>query len=341
MGAAGRYAELSAAARSFKAELIRPSQAERLIEAGSLSEIVGMMTEGRITHAEGTDTGVVEAFLTQRVTELARRLAGYAPQDSRSLIKLFATHYELDCVKVILGSITDHIQPEQALEHFVPVGKFTEERCKELIEARNLSRVIEMIDDSSMKLALAQGLTAEKGAMAAVARIDQYYYTRLWSSTNLPDPLDAQSARGLIGEFIDQLNILLAFRARLMNLDARSTLDLMIPVNYALGRSLNELAESTSTQNVLRVIEKTPYSKALQGSSLSDGIGASVERALSRAHAISCLNSFAGSPFNVGLALALLFLKNYELRDLFAILNGRANNAPLERVLDSLILRVS
>ena len=83
MGSAGRYAELSSAVRSFKAELIRPSQIERLVEAGSFSEIVAMLTGGRITYAEGADASVVEAFLTQRVTELARRLAAYAPQDSR------------------------------------------------------------------------------------------------------------------------------------------------------------------------------------------------------------------------------------------------------------------
>jgi vacuolar-type H+-ATPase subunit C/Vma6 len=53
------------------------------------------------------------------------------------------------------------------------------------------------------------------------------------------------------------------------------------------------------------------------------------------------LNAFAGSPFNVGLALAFLFLKNYELRDLFSLINAKANSVPAERVLDSLILRKS
>lgn len=341
MTGAGRYAELAAAVRSFKAELIRPSQIERFVEAGSLSEIVGLLTKGGIAYAEGTDLNAVEVFLTQRVTELAKRLAAYAPHDSRSLIKLFSTWYELECVKVIIRSITDQIQPEEALRHLVPAGKFTEERCKELIEARNLNRVIEMIDDEALQAFLAPRLTAERSGITAVFAVDQYHYTRLWNASNLPDPLDAQSARGLIGELIDHLNILLAFRARLIGLDARSTSDLMIPVNYALGHSLNELAESTNTHSLMRVLEKTRYAKAFQGPGLSDGSAAGVERALNRSHAITCLNAFAGSPFNVGLALALLFLKNYELRDLFSIINGKANNAPMDRVLDSLILRVS
>ncbi len=341
MAGAGRYAELAAAVRSFKGELIRPNQIERFVEAGSLSEIVGLLTGGKLTYAEGTDSIAVEVFLTQRVMELAKRVAAYAPSDSRALLKLFSTSYELECMKVIVRSIADQIPPEEALRHLVPAGKFTEDRCKELIESRNLNRVVEMIDDASLRQFIAPRLTAERSGIAAVSAIDQYYYTRLWNASNLPDPLDAQSARGLIGEFIDNLNILLSFRARLIGLDARSTSDLMIPVNYALGHSLSELAESTSTQNIMRVLEKTPYAKAFQGSGLSDGRGASVERALNRNHAATCLNAFAGSPFNVGLALALLFLKSYELHDLFSIINGKANNVPMEHVLNSLILRIS
>jgi len=63
-----------------------------------------------------------------------------------------------------------------------------------------------------------------------------------------------------------------------------------------------------------------------------------VEFALNRSHAKACVNVFAGSPFNVGLALAFLFLKNYELRDLFGLINAKMNNVPSERTLESLVL---
>lgn len=341
MGGAGRYAELASAVRSFKAELIRPSQIERLVEAGSLSETVGLLTGGRVAYVEGVDSNAVEVYLTQRVIKLAETLAAYAPYDSRSLIKLFSAWHELQCLKVIIGSIAAQTRPEEALRHLVPLGKFTEERCKELLEARNLSRVVEMIHDDGLKHFLAPRLTSEKSGIAALSAIDQFYYVRLWNASNLPDPLDAQSARGLIGEFIDHQNILMAFRGRLMGLDARSISDLMIPVNYALAHSFSELAESTSTQNLMRTLEKTPYVKAFQGRGLIYGSGSTIDRALNRSHAASCLNAFAGSPFNVGLAVAFLFLKNYELRDLFSIVNGKANNASMDHVLDSLILRAS
>jgi vacuolar-type H+-ATPase subunit C/Vma6 len=341
MTGAGRYAELAAAVRSFKAELIQPDQIERLVEAGTLSETVSMLTHGRLTSSDSSDLFSVEAYLTQSAVELAKRLVSYAPHDSRALIKLFSTGYELACAKEVLRSIADQVDPEEALRHLVPAGRFTVERCKELIEARNPNRVIDSLDDEGLRRFVAPRLTIERGGMAAVSAIDQYYYVRLWAASNLPDPLDAQTARRLIGELVDHLNIMLAFRARLVGLDGRSATDLMIPLNYGLGRAMSELAEANNLQNLMRILEKTPYARALETLTgvAGDGSLARVELALNRSHAVSCRNMFAGSPFNVGLALAFLFLKNYELHDLFAIINAKANKVPTDRVMKSLILQ--
>jgi vacuolar-type H+-ATPase subunit C/Vma6 len=265
MTGAGRYAELASAVRSFKAQLIRPSEIERLVEAGSLSETVSLLTGGKVTGTDDSDLTAVESYLTQKVVEIAERLTAYVPHDSRALIKLFATRYELECVKEILKSIADHIEPEEAMKHIVPVRKFTAERCKELNEGRNPNRVVEILEDEALKRFLVPKLTGEKSGTAAASAIDQYYYRRLWAASNLPDPLDAQSARGLIGALIDQLNILLALRARLIGLDARAAADLLIPVNYGLGHALTELTESANVQNLMRTIEKTPYAHALEG----------------------------------------------------------------------------
>lgn len=338
MTGAGRYAELAAAVRSFKAELIQPNQIERLVEAGSLSETVSQLTAGHVASTDSSNLIPVESYLIQRITEIARRLAAYAPHDSKPLIKKFEAWHEYGCIKEILKAIADELEPEEALKHIVPAGKFTFERCKELIESHNPSRVIETLGDERLTRLVTPKLTGERGGMAGVIAVDQYYYNALWTASNLPDPLDAQSAKGLVGESIDHLNILLSLRARLIGLDAKSTSEILIPVNYALGHAFIEIAEATSAQNIMRVLEKTPYSHSLQEPGTLDGAATGIELALHRSHASSCLTAFAGSPFNVGLALAFLFLKNYELHDFFSIINGKANNLPADRVLDSLIL---
>jgi vacuolar-type H+-ATPase subunit C/Vma6 len=337
MTGAGRYAELAAAVRSFKAELIQPYQLERLLESGSLSEIVSMITGGRITSVEGSDVNPTEAYLVQRVIELAQRLSSYAPQDSRPLIALFSKGFEFACVKEILRASGERVEPEEALRRIIPAGKFTADRCKDLIESHNPNRVIEAVEDDGLRRFVAPKLTAERGGLQAASAVDQYYYMKLWAASNLPDPLDAQSAKGLIGEAIDHMNILLALRARLMGLDARGASEMMIPINYSLGQAFNEIPEASNTQNLGRILENTRYANSFE--SVATVSGGDVECALNRKHANACLNVFAGSPFTVGLALAFLFLKNYELRDLFNLVNAKASGVPPERVLNSLILR--
>lgn len=336
MTGAGRYAELAAAVRSFKAELLRPSQLERLIETGSLAETVSAVTNGHITSVEGSDLSPVESYLTHNVIEVAERLSSYAPQDSRSLIGLFARSFEFECVKAVLNASAARVNAEDASRHIIPAGKFTPDRCKDLIEAHNPTRVVESIEDEGFRRFLLPKLTGEGTGIQTISAIDQYYFTKLWTASNLPDPLDAQSAKGLIGEAIDHVNILVAFRSRLMGLDSRTAAAMMIPLNYGLSQSFDELPEANNTQNVARILEKSRYGGILETSAAYDA--AAVEYALNRSHARTCVNTFAGSPFNVGLALAFLFLKNYELRDLFGLINAKANNVPSERALESLIL---
>jgi len=336
MTAAGRYAELAAAVRSFKAELTPASQFERLLESGSLAETVSVVTKGHITAAEKSDLSGVEGYLINRLIELAERLTSYAPQDSRPLISMFPKSFEFDCVKAVLNAGVMKVSAEEALRHIVPAGKFTADRCKDLIEAHNPNRVVESVDDEGFKRFLTPKLNVEGRGTEAVAAVDQYYFMKLWAASNLPDPLDAQAARSLIGEAIDHLNIMIAFRSRLIGLDARASSAMMVPVNYGLGQAFNELPDANSPQNLLRILEKTRYGRMFE--SVATMGGADVEYALERSHARTCLNFFAGSPFNVGLALAFLFLKKYELRDLFGLINAKANDTQPDRALESLVL---
>jgi hypothetical protein len=85
-------------------------------------------------------------------------------------------------------------------------------------------------------------------------------------------------------------------------------------------------------------MDKTRYSTAFQGLTASDTVDMDVELALHVSHANSCLNSFAGSPFNVRLALGILFLMDYELHDLLTIINAKVNNITGSRITESLIL---
>ena len=340
MTAAGRYAELSSAVRCFKGELLQRHQIERLVEAGSLSETIGLLTGGHTTSVGRSDLASAEAHLTNKIFQLVKRLISYAPPDSRPLLRIFSTKFEFECAKEILKAVYYEVASGEALRHIIPAGRFTAERCSELIEARDPSGAIDALEDEALKHFISPRLMGERDGLTVVSALDQYYYSRLWAACSLRDLVDAQVARSLVGESIDHMNILLALRSQLMGLDARSISELLVPVNHHLGTAFNELADAGSLPNMIRVLDRTPYADVLKMMKVGsdDGSLEKIELALNRAHLATCLSTFAGSPFHIGLALAFLMIKNYELHDLLAILNAKANNVPSERTIKSLIL---
>jgi vacuolar-type H+-ATPase subunit C/Vma6 len=343
MTRAARYAELSSAVRCFKSELLDPHRIERLVETGSFSETVNLLTGGQVSSVAASDIASLEAQLVHKALTLADRLLSYAPPDSLQLIRLFAAKYEFQCAKEVLKSIVYQVDAQDALKHIIPAGRYTAERCKELIEARDTNRAIDVLEDEALRRFISPNLMGERSGLMVASALDQYYLSRLWRrASSLRDLIDLQVARALIGQHIDHLNILLAIRAHLVGLDARSTSEILVPANYRLGRALSELPEAGSLPNIIRVLDSTPYAHALKEASLGSDYGglAEVELVLNRNLLSSCLAMFAGSPFHVGLALGFLIIKNYELHDLFTILNAKANSIPSDRILASLILRI-
>ena len=300
--------------------------------------MMARMLEGKCTLITGAGAGIgrARAYGPQSDSGLVHRLL---PGGDR--LQRLRCRFEQKRINggLVLNAIAAKVSAEEALSHIIPAGKFTSDRCKDLIESHNPGRVVESIEDDGLKRFLAPKLTGEGTSVQTISSIDQYYFMKLWTASNLPDPLDAQSARGLIGEAIDHVNILIAFRSRLMGLDARAAAAMMVPTNYGLGQAFNELPEANNPQNLARILEKTRYGSIFENSSLIEG--ARIEYELNRSHARTCVNAFAGSPFNVGLALAFLFLKSYELRDLFGLISAKANNVPAVTALESLILRHS
>ena len=341
MTRAGRYAELSSAVRCFKSALLDRQRIERLAEAGTLSETVSLLNGGHASSADTSKLASLEAHLIGRVYPLTKRLFSYAPIDARPLLRLLFAKYEFECAKEVLKSIVYQVDPQDAMKRIIPVGRFSAERCKELIEARDANRVVDTLQDGSLKRFISPYLTSEKDGLVVVSALDQYYYSRLWTTaSSLHDFIDVRIARSLIGPLIDYLNILVALRSQMIGLDARSVSEMLVPVNYRLGTAFKELAETGSLANIVRVLEGTPYAEALKAINLGTDYEnlAEVELALKRNHLAICQNVFAGYPFHVGLALAFLMIKDYELHDLFTILNAKADNVPSDRIRGFLIM---
>jgi vacuolar-type H+-ATPase subunit C/Vma6 len=157
----------------------------------------------------------------------------------------------------------------------------------------------------------------------------------------MSDWVDRQTARLLVGERIDAANLLLVIRSKTLGISAEEIQSAVVPVNYRLGETLHAAAAAGSALNALRAFVKTAYSDCVEGflESYKDGNSLQhLDLALRRRHASTCLTLFAGFPFSAGLPIAFAYLMGYEMTDLQAIVSGKHDRVPRERIEQLLVL---
>jgi vacuolar-type H+-ATPase subunit C/Vma6 len=184
---------------------------------------------------------------------------------------------------------------------------------------------------------------AEKRPLPLVeAIVDKYALVRTWAAADMPEWMDKESVRGLIGEQIDMTNMLLAGRSKILGVSGEELQQILVPVDYHLEGTLTDALNAGSSTNALRSFAKTAYGGTIdrfldtfrEGGSLHP-----LEVLLRRRHANNCLAVFGGFPFHAGLPLAFAYLVAYELSDLSSILSAKRDGLPTERIQQFLVLQ--
>ena len=155
--------------------------------------------------------------------------------------------------------------------------------------------------------------------------------------------MDHEQALRLVGTEIDVDNLLWAIRYRVYHhLSVQEIINYTLPFGYQVrDEDIRAIAEDADIITVVKRI----YPR-IEG--LEDSIAQSreeitpqrrlalVERALHRHIMGLCRRTFIGNPFHIGIPLAYLWLLEYELRDLTAIIEANASQLPID-ILASII----
>jgi vacuolar-type H+-ATPase subunit C/Vma6 len=129
--------------------------------------------------------------------------------------------------------------------------------------------------------------------------------------------------------------MLIFLRSKDLNLGASALELLMIPLNYKLKLGFDEIAKTRSVVEVLGLIGTTAYREiAQQGRELYEKEPdiTQIEALADRYIAHQSFKEFTGYSFHIGIALAYLNLKFYELRNIKASIIGKYENIPVQKI---------
>jgi len=295
----------------------------------------------------------LEDALLQNFVKTCEELVEFSPKGIRLLLSTFLMKFEVDCVKGLLRAKQAGLTVEEAMKYIMPVGKLDEERCRKTLEiSENIADVVESLQDMEYGAVLKKAFAVyeeKKSFYLLEVALDRHVYSKIWRASGKLSGLDKKIARTIIGIEIDSANIKTILRCKAMGISEDRIRRYLIPVSEVLGeKELDEVIREADMQSVINsLVRLAKRALARDYRYIFTEIQEShvtslttLETILDRGLVETCLKMLKRHTpfFNIGLILAFLNLKWFEVRNLRAIIRGTEAGIPPDRVKKLLIL---
>jgi vacuolar-type H+-ATPase subunit C/Vma6 len=343
MVAVNAYAVTQATVRALSADLLSTDQWGMLIGAVDYDAVLAALT--RTTY--GPYLQVDRPLLTPRrvayqirihLADIYAKMIRLAPASAETVLRELWHHYEVDNIKVALRGVEVASPWEQVLyllfpmERQVDVGKETLER---MVRARSVAGAVEVLRGTRYHAILEHAMTryeAEGSLFPLEVALDLGYRRNLWATLLSLNTRDREMALQTVGTALDTDNLLWAIRFRIYHkLSEAEIINYTLPNGYEVkDDDIHDIAHGGDIgQVVFRVYPQ--LRDKLRGVSFESGEGlAKLEYELLMLLISRCWRMFLGSPFHIGLPLALVWFKEHEIRDITVIVEAKESGTPPE-----------
>ena len=262
-----------------------------------------------------------------------------SPKDITTLLSAILFKFEANNVKTLLRAKTAGLGVGDAMRYLIPSGSLDEARCQRILhDCDSVSEVVKSLSDLECKLALEEALTEyERTGVFLLLEIalDKYTYNRIWNVTKKLKGLDGKIAGTVIGIEIDSINIKTILRCKVLGIGWEQAQHSLIAGSEVLGekeledafraadlkssieclRKATELTRARDYEHILAVAQKE-YAI----SQLLSRLETTLDRGLLK-NSLEMVKRY--TPYgNIGLILAFLNLKWFEVKNLIAVTRG-------------------
>ena len=338
----------------------------RLIESKRLNSLVGMSSSHILSILKktpynseiskinsGFTSSSLENALLSNYIRTIQELRDISPKDIRLMLCCYLLRFEADTMKSLLRVKQANLSVDEGMKYVFPTGQLTENRCRKILEnSENLSDVIGLISDLEYGLVLEKAFELYKETKIfhlIGVFLEKYIYFKIWESIGKFRGLDKKIAKRIIGLEIDFTNIKNIIRFKELGIEIGQISKYIIPFSELLNqKNINEILGFENRQFLIDyLIEIAKKSRAidhlyafknlhnLQLNSVSE-IEKNLDREFLKTNfrIIKRYTQF----FNVGVLLAFLNLKWFEIKNLRAIIRGSELGMDSEHVSELLIL---
>lgn len=295
----------------------------------------------------------LEDALLQNFIKTCEELMELSPKRIRLLISTFLMKFEANCIKAILRAKQAELDVDEAMKYIIPVGRMDEARCRKTLEiSENIADVAESLLDMEYGSVLEKAFAVyeeEKIFYLLEVAIDRHVYSKIWRAIGKLGGLDKKIARTVIGLEIDAANVKTILRCKAMGIREDQIRRYLIPVSEVFGeKELEEVIRESDIQSFINsLVRLASYAMARDYQYIFAEIQkqnvtslTTLEKILDRGLIETSLRMIKRyTPyFNIGLLLAFLNLKWFEVRNLRAVMRGSESGIPPDKIKKMLVL---
>ena len=355
---AWKYKRVMSKITVAKLKLMEPKKITGLVgmslhHISSVLEKTPYKTEISEVNAKGLSSISMDDALLQNFIKTCEELMEMSPKDVRLLLSTFLMKFEAKCVKTILRAKQAELDVDEAMKYIMPVGKLDEARCRKTLEiSENIADVVESLSDMEYGSVLEKAFAVyeeEKIFYLLEVAIDRYVYSKIWRAIRKLRGLDKKIARTVTGLEIDSTNVKTILRCKAMGINEDQIKRYLIPVSEVFGeKELEEAMKGSDMQSFINSLVRLARRamardyqyifteiQELHVTSLTT-LETILDRGLIETN-LRMLKRYTAF-FNIGLILAFLNLKWFEVKNLRAIIRGSEAGIPPDRVKKLLIL---
>jgi len=343
MGSVHAYAVTQATVRALASDLLDDGQWQTLIGAVDYDAVLGALART----VYGPYLEIDRSLLTPRrvayqirrhLADIYAKMIRLSPASARTVLRELWHHYEVDNIKVALRGVEVGAPWEQVLHLLFPMDLYVDaglETLERMVRAKDVAGAIDALSGTRYHALLEHAMTryeAEQSLFPLEVALDLGYRRNLWATLAKLSTQDREMALKTVGTALDSDNLLWAIRFRIYHgLSEAEIINYTLATGYEVkDDDIHEIAHGGDIgQVVFRVYPQ--LREQLHGVAFTSGAGlAALEQALLSLLIARCRRMFLGSPFHIGLPLALVWLKEHEIRDVTVIVEAKASGTPSE-----------
>lgn len=317
-----RHAATHAQVRARLPGLLDTSQWNGLLQQPDVEGVAKLLQDGAYGNELPSGPAALERRLTAALAEETHAAAAFTWGTSHALLIGYGRRFELANLKTVLRARHHAVPWERAADLLIPL-RHSALPWRALFEAPTTEALARRLEGTPFGPPLLTVLEQQGDAspFRFEVALDLAYFQDLVRRIGRLSGRDGRRAHTFLGEWIEVENLSWAFRyRRLAGLTSEET------INYTLHRAfhagLDAVRRVVTGSTVAQEASRLGYS--VDAEAPEDQALAALERAAGQRRAEAAERLFLGAPFDVGAALALLVLRETEVRDLITLVEGVA-----------------